>query len=116
VHLTFVVSLVYPLAAFGYGNLVYPLPKRKFWNMCMIYTILLLLLKFFFRLPFFCVCQGEGLVRLACLSLLTLLLADGNLNVIPFCSSDTCNGVIVAGYAAKGGVYWQVRRVSAFCW
>lgn len=40
-----VLALVYPLAAFGYGNLVYPLPKRMFWNLAMIYTILMLLVK-----------------------------------------------------------------------
>ncbi len=44
-----VLSLFYPLAAFGYGNLVYPLPKRLFWNICMVYTILMVLVK--------CVCN-----------------------------------------------------------
>ncbi len=58
-----VLSLFYPLAAFGYGNLVYPLPKRLFWNICMVYTILMVLVK--------CVCNTSTFSLLDSLTIMS---------------------------------------------
>ena len=45
-----VISLFYPIMAFGFGLLEELRPKKSFWNAVRIYTTFLLLIKFIFSL------------------------------------------------------------------
>jgi hypothetical protein len=45
-----VISLFYPIMAFGFGLLEEKRPKKSFWNAVRIYTTFLLLIKFIFSL------------------------------------------------------------------
>ena len=52
-------GIMYPIVAFLYANVMYPLPKRKFWNLCMMFAVGTLIWKFIWRLTLFCVCNGK---------------------------------------------------------
>jgi outer membrane biosynthesis protein TonB len=47
-----ILSLFYPLSIFCYALLEYPRPKRGYWSLCFVYTVLLSMLKFFVQLKF----------------------------------------------------------------
>jgi len=42
------ISIIYPFVVFGYALMEEINPKRKVWNMLMIYTQLLIIIKFIF--------------------------------------------------------------------
>lgn len=46
------VSLIYPLVVFGYALFEEVNPRKKFWYAIMIYTEVLILIKFLFQLSF----------------------------------------------------------------
>lgn len=46
------ISLVYPFAVFGYALMQEMKPKKEFWNLILLYTQFLILLKFFYQLSF----------------------------------------------------------------
>ena len=47
-------AIFYPFSAFLYGMLENPVPTRKFWNFLIIYTIIVISLKFLYQMPIFC--------------------------------------------------------------
>ena len=47
-------SLIYPISLFLYAALENPYPSSKYWNIMLIYTIMLILIKFVYQLPIFC--------------------------------------------------------------
>lgn len=47
-------SLIYPLSLFLYALLENPKANRYYWNFMLIYTIVVLSLKFLYQLPIFC--------------------------------------------------------------
>ena len=40
------ISLVYPLSIFCYALLEYPRPKKSYWNFCLVYTMIIMFMKF----------------------------------------------------------------------
>ena len=68
-------SLIYPLSVFGYallqnprslpqvkGMLLHPMvqnPHGNFWNFLLYYSFAMLILKFIFQFPMFCVCNNS---------------------------------------------------------
>ena len=46
-------SLFYPLSIFLYAILEYPRPKKTYWNLCLLYTVILISLKFIIQLQLF---------------------------------------------------------------
>ena len=48
-----ILSLFYPLSIFCYALLENPRPKRTYWQVCLFYTILVLIVKFIFQLKLF---------------------------------------------------------------
>lgn len=48
------ISLFLPFSACFYGLLDHPVPNRKYWKCLMIYTLVVLFLKFVYQLPLFC--------------------------------------------------------------
>ena len=67
-----VLSMVYPLSVFGYallqnprslprieGSVLHPMvqnPPRLFWNFLLLYSFVVLAIKFIYQFPYFCVC------------------------------------------------------------
>ena len=47
-----IISLFYPLSIFCYALLEYPRPSRKYWNICLIYTFIFLIIKSFSQKQF----------------------------------------------------------------
>ena len=45
-----IISLFYPISIFCYAIMEYPRPKKSYWFLCFIYTIISLVLKFFIQL------------------------------------------------------------------
>ena len=46
-------SLFYPLSIFLFAILEYPRPSKKYWNLCLIYTVLIIAIKFTVQLELF---------------------------------------------------------------
>ena len=47
------ITLLYPLSIFCYALLEYPRPKKSYWTFCLVYTVILLGLKFLIHLQLF---------------------------------------------------------------
>ena len=47
------ISMVYPLSIFCYAIFEYPRPSKSYWNFCLIYSIIVLSLKYMVQLQFF---------------------------------------------------------------
>ena len=47
-------SIVYPISLFTYALLDNPRPKKAFWTALIIYTFILILVKFAYQMPFIC--------------------------------------------------------------
>ena len=47
-------SLIYPASLFLYAALENPYPTQRFWSIMLVYTIMLILVKFVYQLPIFC--------------------------------------------------------------
>eukprot|EP01087_Luapelamoeba_hula_P016396 TRINITY_DN5039_c0_g2_i7.p1 TRINITY_DN5039_c0_g2~~TRINITY_DN5039_c0_g2_i7.p1 ORF type:complete len:2374 (+),score=229.13 TRINITY_DN5039_c0_g2_i7:70-7191(+) len=54
-----ITSLVFPVSLFLYAALAYPTPARTFWRIMLVYVTLLILAKFMFQFPIFCICYGD---------------------------------------------------------
>ena len=48
-----ILSILFPISVFCYALLENPRPKKLYWQICLYYTIIILLLKFIFQLNFF---------------------------------------------------------------
>ena len=46
------VSIIYPLSVFGFAMMEETSPKRTFWNIILVYTLALVLVKFIYQLNF----------------------------------------------------------------
>ncbi|CAD8103233.1 unnamed protein product [Paramecium sonneborni] len=49
-----IIALFYPFSAFLYGLLENPVPSKRYWNFLLIYTIIIISLKFIYQMPIFC--------------------------------------------------------------
>ena len=47
-----IISLFYPISIFCYALLEYPRPTKKYWNICLIYTFIFLIIKFIIQKEF----------------------------------------------------------------
>lgn len=55
-----IISIVYPFVVFGHALLLPdPKPTKRFWKSMLMYTILVIIAKFLFQIPIFCICDGE---------------------------------------------------------
>eukprot|EP01117_Protostelium_nocturnum_P014952 TRINITY_DN5749_c0_g1_i4.p1 TRINITY_DN5749_c0_g1~~TRINITY_DN5749_c0_g1_i4.p1 ORF type:complete len:2411 (-),score=860.18 TRINITY_DN5749_c0_g1_i4:389-7621(-) len=62
-------SLVFPLAAFGYGMMLQGTrPTKRFWNFILVYTSIIIFIKFVFFLKIFCIRGGDFEVYTNCLN------------------------------------------------
>jgi hypothetical protein len=43
-----------PLSAFLYGMVENPLPNKKYWNILLLYIMIIISLKFIYQMPIFC--------------------------------------------------------------
>ena len=48
-----ILSLFYPLSIFLYAIMEYPRPKKRYWNICLLYTVILITIKFIVQLELF---------------------------------------------------------------
>ena len=48
-----IISLFYPFSIFLYALLEYPRPKKSYWNLCLIYTVIVIAIKFIVQLELF---------------------------------------------------------------
>ena len=48
-----IISLFYPFSIFLYALLEYPRPKKNYWNLCLIYTVIVIAIKFIVQLELF---------------------------------------------------------------
>ncbi len=49
-----VISMVYPISYFGYALLEYPFTNKYYWKLLTIYSLITIVLKLFYQLPFIC--------------------------------------------------------------
>ncbi len=49
-----VISMVYPISYFGYALLEYPFTNKYYWKFLTIYSLITIVLKLFYQLPFIC--------------------------------------------------------------
>ena len=54
-HMCFpsILSLFYPLSIFLYALLEYPRPKKTYWNICLLYTVIMIAIKYIVQLQLF---------------------------------------------------------------
>ena len=45
-----IISLVYPLSIFCFALMEYPRPKKSYWNFCIVYTMIIMFIKFLIQL------------------------------------------------------------------
>ena len=58
-----IITLFYPISILCYAILESPRPKKKYWLVCLYYTIIILCIKFFIQLKFFSVFIEESLFK-----------------------------------------------------
>ncbi|CAD8106067.1 unnamed protein product [Paramecium sonneborni] len=51
---TNIIALFYPFSAFLYGLLENPVPSKRYWNFLLIYAIIIISLKFIYKMTIFC--------------------------------------------------------------
>jgi len=49
-----VISMVYPISYFGYALLEYPFTNKYYWKFLTVYSLITIVLKLFYQLPFIC--------------------------------------------------------------
>ena len=56
-----ILSLFYPLSIFLYAIMEYPRPKNTYWNICLLYTVILITIKYIVQLELFVkLCEDEN--------------------------------------------------------